>query len=41
LRITETIDAGQGQLNIDVNLPIDTNFFDGAMFVKIYVNNSQ
>lgn len=41
LKITETIDAGQGQLNIDVNLPIDTNFFDGAMFVKIYVNNSQ
>lgn len=41
IRIQETIDAGQWELTLDVNLPIDTDFFENAMFVKIYVNNSQ
>ncbi len=41
IRIQETIDAGQWELTLDINLPIDTEFFQNAMFVKIYVNNSQ
>lgn len=41
ISITETIDAWQGELTLEVNLPIDTNFFDEAMFLKVYVNNSQ
>ncbi len=41
IKIQETIDAWQWQLTLDVNLPIDTNFFDNAMFVKVYVNNSK
>ena len=41
IKIQETIDAGQWELTLDVNLPIDTDFFDNAMFVKVYVNNSK
>lgn len=41
IKIQETIDAWQGELTLDVNLPIDTDFFENAMFVKVYVNNSQ
>lgn len=40
ITIKETIDAGQWELTLDVNLPIDTDFFENAMFVKVYVNNS-
>lgn len=41
IRLQETIEAGQWELTLDINLPIDTDFFQNAMFVKIYVNNSQ
>lgn len=41
LKFQETINAWQWELTIDVNLPIDTNFFEDAMFVKVYVNNAQ
>ena len=41
IKFQETINAGQGELTITVNLPIDTNYFENAMFVKVYVNNAQ
>ena len=41
IRIQETIDTWQGQLTLNVNLPIDTNYFEDAMFLKIYVNNAR
>ncbi len=41
ISITETINAGQGQMALNLNLPITTNFFDGVRYCKIFENDNR
>lgn len=40
ISITETINAWQWQMALNINLPIDTDFFENAMYVKVYMNDN-
>lgn len=37
ISFSESIDAWQGQLTLNVNLPIDTNYFDNVRYCKVYM----
>lgn len=37
----ETIDAGQGELKLNLVLPIDTDYFDDVRYCKVYMNDNQ
>lgn len=37
ISFSESINAGQGQLQLNVNLPIDTDYFDNIRYCKIFV----
>lgn len=40
IAITETINAWQGQFNLNLKLPIDTNYFDNVRYCKVYMNDN-
>lgn len=40
ISFTESIDAGQGEMSLNVNLPIDTNYFNGIRYCKVYVSDN-
>ena len=40
ISITETINAGQGQFKLNLNLPIDTDYFNNARYCKVYMNDN-
>ena len=40
ISITETINAWQGQFNLNLNLPIDTDYFNNARYCKVYMNDN-
>ena len=41
ISFNETIDAGQGELKLNLVLPIDTDYFDDVRYCKIYMNDNQ
>lgn len=40
IAITETINAWQWQFNLNLKLPIDTNYFDNVRYCKVYMNDN-
>lgn len=40
IKFSESIDAGQGELSLNVNLPIDTNYFNGVRYCKVFVSDN-
>lgn len=40
ISFTESIDAGQGEMSLNINLPIDTNYFNGIRYCKVYVSDN-
>lgn len=40
ISFTESIDAGQWELSLNVNLPIDTNYFSGVRYCKVFVSDN-
>lgn len=41
ISFTETIDAGQWQVQLNLVLPIDTDYFDDVRYCKIYMNDNK
>lgn len=41
LSYTETINAGQGQLSLNLNLPLDTDFFENVRYIKVFMFDNQ
>ena len=41
INFSESIDAWQGQLVLNVNLPIDTDYFDNVRYCKVYVSDNR
>lgn len=41
INFSESIDAWQWQLVLNVNLPIDTNYFDNVRYCKVYVSDNR
>ena len=41
ISFSESINAGQGELTLNLNLPIDTNYFENVKYIKVFVNDSQ
>lgn len=41
LSYTETINAGQGQLTLNLNLPLDTDYFDNVRYIKVFMFDNQ
>lgn len=41
ISITETINAGQWQLTLNLNLPLETNYFDGVRYCKIFESDNK
>ena len=41
ITFTESIDAWQWQLQLNVNLPIDTNYFDNIRYCKVYISDNR
>ena len=41
ISFSESINAGQGELTLNLNLPIDTNYFESVKYIKVFVNDSQ
>nr|DAS81071.1 MAG TPA: hypothetical protein [Bacteriophage sp.] len=41
ISFSESINTGQGELTLNLNLPIDTNYFENVKYIKVFVNDSQ
>lgn len=41
ISFSESINAGQGELTLNLNLPIDTDYFENVKYIRVYVNDSQ
>lgn len=41
ISFNETIDAGQWEVKLNLVLPIDTDYFDGVRYCKIYMNDNK
>lgn len=41
ISFSESINSGQGELTLNLNLPIDTNYFENVKYIKVFVNDSQ
>lgn len=41
ISFNETIDAWQGELKLNLVLPIDTDYFDGVRYCKVYMNDNK
>lgn len=40
ISFTESIDAGQWELSLNINLPIDTSYFNGVRYCKVFVSDN-
>lgn len=40
ISFSESIDAGQWELVLNLNLPIDTDYFDWVKYIKVFVNDN-
>ena len=40
ISFSESIDAGQWELVMNLNLPIDTNYFSNVKYIKVFVNDN-
>ena len=41
IKFSESIDAWQWQLQLSVNLPIDTDYFDNTRYCKVYISDNR
>ncbi len=41
ISFSESIDAWQGELQLNVNLPIDTDYFDNIRYCKVFVSDNR
>lgn len=41
IKFSESIDAGQWELTLNINLPIDTDYFDNIRYCKVYVSDNR
>lgn len=40
ISFSESINAGQGELTLNLNLPIDTDYFENVKYIKVFVSDS-